>query len=86
MRSVLTGVCLLLIVAGAQAAPREFEVFLKTSSGEPAAGATVNLLKRWNASLVHGEESKVLELSSAVHRKFNLETRAPKNLETIRLN
>ena len=35
---------------------------------------------------VHGEESKVLELSSAVHRKFNVETRAPKNLETIRLN
>jgi len=35
---------------------------------------------------VHGEESKVLELSSAVHRKFNLETKAPKNLETIRLN
>jgi KH/beta-lactamase-domain protein len=35
---------------------------------------------------VHGEESKVLELSSAIHRKFNLETRAPKNLETIRLN
>ena len=34
----------------------------------------------------HGEESKVLELSSAVHRKFNRETRAPKNLETIRLN
>ena len=35
---------------------------------------------------VHGEESKVLELSSAIHRKFNLETRAPKNLETVRLN
>jgi len=35
---------------------------------------------------VHGEESKVLELSSAVHRKFNLETKAPRNLETIRLN
>ncbi len=36
--------------------------------------------------VVHGEESKVLELSSHLHRKFNIETRAPKILETIRLN
>jgi hypothetical protein len=32
----------------------------------------------------HGEESKCLELSSTIHKKFNLVTDAPKNLETIR--
>jgi predicted metal-dependent RNase len=36
--------------------------------------------------VLHGEESKVLEFSSSMHRKLNMETRAPKNLETIRLN
>ena len=32
----------------------------------------------------HGEESKCLDLSSTVHKKFNLNTIAPMNLETIR--
>jgi len=32
----------------------------------------------------HGEESKCLDLSSAIHKKFNLNTVAPMNLETIR--
>lgn len=32
----------------------------------------------------HGEESKCLDLSSAIHKKFNLNTLAPMNLETIR--
>jgi hypothetical protein len=32
----------------------------------------------------HGEESKCLDLSSAIHKKFNLNTAAPMNLETIR--
>ncbi len=32
----------------------------------------------------HGEESKCLDLSSTVHKKFNLNTAAPMNLETIR--
>jgi KH/beta-lactamase-domain protein len=32
----------------------------------------------------HGEESKCLDLSSTVHKKFNLNTQAPMNLETIR--
>jgi len=32
----------------------------------------------------HGEESKCLDLSSTVHKKFNLNTTAPMNLETIR--
>ncbi|MBN2066642.1 MAG: beta-CASP ribonuclease aCPSF1 [Candidatus Thermoplasmatota archaeon] len=32
----------------------------------------------------HGEESKCLDLSSTVHKKFNLNTAAPMNMETIR--
>lgn len=32
----------------------------------------------------HGEESKCLDISSAVHKKFNASTAAPMNLETIR--
>jgi uncharacterized protein len=33
----------------------------------------------------HGEESKCLDLASALYKKFGVETRAPMNLETIRL-
>jgi uncharacterized protein len=33
----------------------------------------------------HGEESKCLEISSVIHKRFNLNTAAPMNLETIRL-
>jgi len=32
----------------------------------------------------HGEESKCLEISSTIHKKFNINTTAPMNLETIR--
>ena len=32
----------------------------------------------------HGENSKCLDLSSAIHKKFNYNTTAPMNLETIR--
>jgi uncharacterized protein len=32
----------------------------------------------------HGEESKCIELASALHRKFGIETRALLNLETVR--
>ena len=35
--------------------------------------------------LGHGEEHKCLELASSIHKKFGIETRAPMNLETIRL-
>jgi hypothetical protein len=34
---------------------------------------------------VHGEESKCLDLASTIHKLFRMETRAPMNLETIRL-
>ena len=33
----------------------------------------------------HGEEHKCLDLASAIYKKFNVETRAPMNLETIRM-
>ncbi len=35
--------------------------------------------------LNHGEESKAVDLSTGIHKLFNLETRAPYNLEAIRL-
>jgi len=33
----------------------------------------------------HGEEHKCTDLASAIYKKFNIETRAPMNLETIRM-
>ncbi len=33
----------------------------------------------------HGEEHKCADLASAIYKKFNIETRAPMNLETIRM-
>lgn len=33
----------------------------------------------------HGEESKTIDLASTLYKRFNMETKAPKNLETIRL-
>lgn len=35
--------------------------------------------------LNHGEESKIIDLATGLHRRFNLETRTPYNLEAIRL-
>ena len=35
--------------------------------------------------VVHGEQSKVLDLASSIHKAQRIETVAPKNLETIRL-
>jgi arCOG00543 universal archaeal KH-domain/beta-lactamase-domain protein len=33
----------------------------------------------------HGEDRKCTELASSIYKKFNIETKAPQNLETIRL-
>jgi len=33
----------------------------------------------------HGEESKCLEIASVIHKRFNINTMAPMNLETVRL-
>ncbi|MBS3064920.1 MAG: beta-CASP ribonuclease aCPSF1 [DPANN group archaeon] len=35
--------------------------------------------------IVHGEQSKTLDLASSIHKSFRVETTAPRNLETIRL-
>jgi len=35
--------------------------------------------------ICHGEEHKCTDLASAIYKKFNIETRAPMNLETIRV-
>ena len=35
--------------------------------------------------ILHGEEHKCTDLASALYKKFNVETRAPMNLETIRM-
>jgi predicted metal-dependent RNase len=35
--------------------------------------------------LNHGEESKTLDLASSLHKRFNLESRVPFNLDAIRL-
>ncbi|MBX8637099.1 MAG: beta-CASP ribonuclease aCPSF1 [Thermoplasmata archaeon] len=35
--------------------------------------------------LGHGEEYKCLELASTIHKKFGIDTKAPMNLETVRL-
>jgi predicted metal-dependent RNase len=32
----------------------------------------------------HGEDSKCLDISSTIHKKYNVNTTAPMNLETIR--
>jgi KH/beta-lactamase-domain protein len=34
--------------------------------------------------MMHGEESKCIDLASSIHQKYGVETRAPLNLETIR--
>ncbi|MGD0249493.1 MAG: beta-CASP ribonuclease aCPSF1 [Thermoplasmata archaeon] len=35
--------------------------------------------------LNHGEESKIIDLASSLHKRYNLESRAPFNLEAIRV-
>ena len=35
--------------------------------------------------LNHGEESKALDLATGLHKRFNIETRVPFNLEAIRM-
>jgi len=34
---------------------------------------------------MHGENSKCIALASGIHKKFNIDTTAPMNLETLRL-
>ena len=35
--------------------------------------------------VIHGESSRTIDLASSIHKQFNIETIAPRNLECIRL-
>jgi predicted metal-dependent RNase len=35
--------------------------------------------------ICHGEDRKCTDLASSIYKRFNIETKAPQNLETIRL-
>ena len=59
-------------------------------SGHSDRQQLINYIKRVRPKperviCVHGEENKCLSLASVVHRILGVETRAPMNLETIRL-
>jgi len=59
-------------------------------SGHSDRQQLMNFIRRMNPRpkhilINHGEESKCLDLASSLHKKYKIETRAPMNLETIRL-
>jgi len=59
-------------------------------SGHSDRGQLIEYVRRMKPQpskviCVHGEGSKCIELASAIHKKFGIDTRAPMNLETIRL-
>ncbi len=63
---------------------------LHSFTGHSTRDQLVNFIKRLNPRprkiiINHGESSKCLELASALHKMFRVETVAPKNLETIRI-
>ena len=50
----------------------------------------MNYIKRCNPQprkviVIHGEQSRCLDLASSIHKQFNIETVAPKNLEVLRI-
>ncbi len=59
-------------------------------TGHSDRSQLMNFVNRLNPKprkviVVHGEQSKVLDLASSIHKLHRIETVAPKNLETIRL-
>ncbi|MCD4759407.1 beta-CASP ribonuclease aCPSF1 [archaeon] len=59
-------------------------------TGHSDRNQLMNFVKHLNPKprkviVVHGEQSKVLDLASSIHKAHRIETIAPKNLETIRL-
>ncbi|MBS7246810.1 MAG: beta-CASP ribonuclease aCPSF1 [Candidatus Jordarchaeales archaeon] len=59
-------------------------------SGHSDRRQIINYLKTLNSKLervitCHGEGSKCVNMATLIHRSFEIETRAPQNLETIRL-
>ncbi len=58
-------------------------------SGHSDRNQLINYIRRINPKperilTCHGEESKCIELASALYKTFRCETRAPHNLETFR--
>jgi hypothetical protein len=59
-------------------------------SGHSDRAQLLNYVRRINPKperviCCHGEDTKCMDLASAIHKLFRVETRAPHNLETIRL-
>lgn len=59
-------------------------------SGHSDRQQLMNFIRRMNPCpehilVNHGEESKCLDLASSLYKRYKIETRAPMNLETIRL-
>jgi KH/beta-lactamase-domain protein len=59
-------------------------------SGHSDRAQLLNYVRRVNPKperviCCHGEDTKCMDLASAIHKLFRIETRAPHNLETIRL-
>lgn len=59
-------------------------------SGHSDRRQLLNYIKRCNPQpkkviVVHGENSRCLDLASTIHKQFHIETVAPKNLEVIRI-
>ena len=59
-------------------------------SGHSGRNELMNFLQRCNPRpnkvvVVHGENSKVLNLTSSIHKRFRIETTAPRNLDAIRI-
>lgn len=59
-------------------------------SGHSDRQQLMNFIRRMNPCpehilINHGEESKCLDLASSLYKRYKIETRAPMNLETIRL-
>ena len=64
---------------------------IKGFSGHSDINQLMNFVKHIDSRLerilcVHGEESKCIELASAIYRKYKIPTTPPQNLETIRLS
>ena len=59
-------------------------------SGHSDRAQLLNYVRRINPKperviCCHGEDTKCMDLASTIHKLFRMETRAPHNLETIRL-
>ncbi len=63
-------------IAGLSGHPDRNEILRYIATCEPRPKKVI---------IVHGESSRCLDLASAVHKQYRLETAAPKNLESIRL-